>query len=1062
MKLLAAIMILSSLALGQTTVKVQDGGTGLRTYTQGDMLYYNSGTALSKLAKYTLRRAYISNHGTSNNPLYEPIDLTLGVTGFLPDSNISSAATWNAKLSSSDTVSIRNYSNFLYQLKGTYLIPSDSTSLRNYSNSLYLKNADSTTERTYSNSLYQAKGTYLIPSDSTTSRTYSNSLYLKNADSTTERTYSNSLYLKNADSTLIRNYSNSIYAPKASPTFTGTITTPLGAGTVRSSSGGVLSSTASDTVGLGAALFGKQATGNYITALTGNVTASGPGSAVATIANLAVTNAMIANTTIDLTAKVTGLLPVANAGLGNVNWTNKSIPYYNGTIFTEDNNNLQYSVSDTTLRVNRIYVDNTTAYIDRSALITANRNDSTLHSGVIWSTVHILEKARGDSGATFSGNAGIYLQTYEDTTKSGLTRRKRGVLYGLIVDLKPITENTPYTANMDVTNIVLDNKGRAQGTEAIYIGGSNFIPHTAANPNGQTFTHGITMTDTLGTGLFVAGPTVAAVDVSSSGGLGSDPLAFLGANTQTMQIGTIRGGLASGNNLTLTSTSHATKGFIYGGTVVNGRFSFDQMNDRVGIGIDAPTQTLQVQGNNTDNKILMTTAANNQSVWLDLQAKDAGGSTVEGTIRASRGGGVDIGSITAHDVNFYRGNSIGMILGASGLSLTNPLIVGSGGTGVATFATNGVLYGNAASAILVTAQGAANSILTANAGAPSFSASPVIGTSVTVPIVYGSSASGGTLTLSSTSHATKARIFFGSSAYDEVNNRLGITASVPAYTLSLGSGTANTKFALYDDGTNVYGMGVQGNDWRIGLPNTSANLNVYDAPAGNLLMRVKGGGGLNVGTTGTLNYVSLDGQAAHSIGMERHTTSNTAGNALTVQSGGATSAATDKAGGDLIALPGVSTGTGRSLIRLQNFFPATATGTADNTSVDREIIGAFKALTNNSVIALVNCTLASNTVIGLHITYTVEVTNGTDLQVETGRVAFMEINKGGVFSNNTALKYGNQQAASSGTLTCTFTITGANPAVISLNANSSLTPSAGYPRITYTIQNNTQQAVAIQ
>lgn len=56
----------------------------------------------------------------------------------------------------------------------------------------------------------------------------------------------------------------------------------------------------------------KQASGSYLTALTGDVTASGPGSAAATIANLAVTNAKIANGTVDLAAKVTGLLPVAN------------------------------------------------------------------------------------------------------------------------------------------------------------------------------------------------------------------------------------------------------------------------------------------------------------------------------------------------------------------------------------------------------------------------------------------------------------------------------------------------------------------------------------------------------------------------------------------------------------------------------------------------------------------------------------------------------------------------------------------------------------------------------
>lgn len=60
----------------------------------------------------------------------------------------------------------------------------------------------------------------------------------------------------------------------------------------------------------------KQASGNYITALTGDVTATGPGSVAATIANLAVTNAKIANNTIDLTTKVTGVLPIANGGTG--------------------------------------------------------------------------------------------------------------------------------------------------------------------------------------------------------------------------------------------------------------------------------------------------------------------------------------------------------------------------------------------------------------------------------------------------------------------------------------------------------------------------------------------------------------------------------------------------------------------------------------------------------------------------------------------------------------------------------------------------------------------------
>jgi len=54
--------------------------------------------------------------------------------------------------------------------------------------------------------------------------------------------------------------------------------------------------------------------------------------------------------------------------------------------------------------------------------------------------------------------------------------------------------------------------------------------------------------------------------------------------------------------------------------------------------------------------------------------------------------------------------------------------------------------------------------------------SPTFSTSITVPIVYGSAASGGTLTLNSTSHATKGNIYLGSSSkliFDEVNDRFG-------------------------------------------------------------------------------------------------------------------------------------------------------------------------------------------------------------------------------------------------------------------------------------------------
>jgi hypothetical protein len=58
--------------------------------------------------------------------------------------------------------------------------------------------------------------------------------------------------------------------------------------------------------------------------------------------------------------------------------------------------------------------------------------------------------------------------------------------------------------------------------------------------------------------------------------------------------------------------------------------------------------------------------------------------------------------------------------------------VAFGGTGDTTLTSNGVLYGNGTGVVLATAQGGANTVLIANSGAPSFSSSPIIGTSLRV------------------------------------------------------------------------------------------------------------------------------------------------------------------------------------------------------------------------------------------------------------------------------------------------------------------------------------------
>ena len=92
-------------------------------------------------------------------------------------------------------------------------------------------------------------------------------------------------------------------------------------------------------------------------------------------------------------------------------------------------------------------------------------------------------------------------------------------------------------------------------------------------------------------------------------------------------------------------------------------------------------------------------------------------------------------------------------------------------------------------------------------------------------------------------------------------------------------------------------------------------------------------GNVGIGTMSPTNVLSFEGNAARIFWVERHTTADSVGNSLTIQAGGATVAATNKAGGQLILLPGLSTGSAESGITIRGCVAGSA-GTGDNSLQD--------------------------------------------------------------------------------------------------------------------------------
>jgi hypothetical protein len=164
------------------------------------------------------------------------------------------------------------------------------------------------------------------------------------------------------------------------------------------------------------------------------------------------------------------------------------------------------------------------------------------------------------------------------------------------------------------------------------------------------------------------------------------------------------------------------------------------------------------------------------------------------------------------------------------------------------------------------------------------------------------------------------------------NGNVGINTTNPADKLSILGQLRLMSLSNGQNGTMYYGSGANwitegafSAGW-FGIGESSDN-----GTSINRRFVIKTGGNVGLLTTNPSYLLSLQGNSARTIGMERHGIANVAGNSLTLLAGGATSSATDKNGGDLLLSSGVSTGTGSSKIQFSTYAAGTA-GTTDNTA----------------------------------------------------------------------------------------------------------------------------------
>lgn len=494
---------------------------------------------------------------------------------------------------------------------------------------------------------------------------------------------------------------------------------------------------------------------------------------------------------------------------------------------------------------------------------------------------------------------------------------------------------------------------------------------TIAATSSTTLTAGRTLTLDVGnvahtlklgtTANTITFPNLASFTVITSGDTGSVTSTIL-ANSLSLVTPNIN--VATGTSLALNGCSIGSNAFCATGTAAIS----STLTSAAHTITSSSANALAVGLNGTTNPALQVDASTASSA-TGLKIKSAAaagglalsvitsGTNENLTIDAAAAGTITIAGTSTGAITLTRATTISAALTYGGVTLSNSvsgtgsmaLTAGTTFTGTTTVATLAVTTINAFT-LAGTISGGGNQINNVIIG----NSTPLAGsfttlsgsTSVTSPLVIGGSAASSTLTLESTSGAgTTDQILMQTasqvSRFKMISSGFTIlgdsTTPVPGYPLviyqSSVSGNALMQFINGTTGsTNANGA-------YFGIVGTDPTFRITQQGNAGVQIATNGANAFVITQTPRLGFItispsydfSFDGQASRQIGMERNTTSNTAGLGMIHSAGGATSGATNKAGGNLTLLPGVSTGSGTSSVVIQAY-PGVAGATADNTA----------------------------------------------------------------------------------------------------------------------------------